>query len=152
MNAQERFDAKHVGVTESGCWLWVSTIKHTGYGGFWMNGETIGAHRASWILHRGEIPEGGVICHKCDTPSCVNPSHLFLGTDADNVADKTVKGRAAKGSGHALAKLTEDQARQIFLARGTQSSIASRFGVHQSQVSNIKRKVTWAHATEGLIA
>lgn len=147
-----RFDSKYVAVPESGCWLWISTTKHTGYGGLWMGGESVGAHRASWLLHRGPIPAGLAVCHKCDTPLCVNPDHLFLGTPAENVADKTIKGRAAKGASHALAKLTDSLAQEIFLAGGTQAEIADKYGVHQSQVSNIKRRVTWAHATRGLIA
>lgn len=144
---KKRFESKYEAVTESGCWLWNSTIRHTGYGGFWMDGGSVGAHRASWIIHCGAIPTGLHVCHKCDTPLCVNPRHLFLGSPADNVADKSAKGRAVKGADHPLAKLDDEMARDIYLARGSQAEIATRYGVHQSQVSNIKRRVTWVHAT-----
>lgn len=149
---RNRFEAKVQSVPESGCWLWAGAWDKYGYGKVWVGGKFMLAHRASWQLHCGPLPAGAIVCHKCDTPSCVNPGHLFLGTPADNVRDRHAKGRCARGRKQGLAKLTDEIVRDIYLANGVQAEIADRFGIHQSQVSNIKRRATWAHATEGLIA
>ncbi len=82
----------------SGCWLWLGTMAKGGYGGFRLSGESmITAHRASYKLHRGPIADGLHVCHSCDVKCCVNPAHLFLGTNDDNVRDKMQKGRHKGG-------------------------------------------------------
>jgi hypothetical protein len=79
----------------SGCWVWTGARKSGGYGHFHHRDHgLIKAHRASWIVTNGEIPAGLIVCHKCDNPPCVNPSHLFLGTKKDNTRDMMAKGRA----------------------------------------------------------
>lgn len=134
------------------CWNWLGS-KHQGYGYFRSAPrEMTLAHRFSYAQTNGDIPEGMVICHHCDNPSCVNPSHLFCGTQADNIADCKAKNRVSRkppcmGSAHKLAKLTEQQAIEIYRATGTQGEIAKRFGVTQTKVSKIKRGVSWYHAT-----
>lgn len=75
------------------CWNWLASSRGKGYGAFKLNGKVVDAHRVSWILHNGEIPENIFICHKCDNPSCVNPDHLFLGTHSDNMNDAYNKKR-----------------------------------------------------------
>ena len=92
---QPRFERNFIPVTESGCWLWTGYSRRDGYGYIAHNKRAIGAHRASWIIYRGDIPEGLHVCHTCDVRDCVNPDHLFLGTASDNMQDCVRKGRSA---------------------------------------------------------
>lgn len=90
---RERFNSRHIPVPESGCWLWEGAVDRYGYGKIRDNCHRVQAHRVSWILHNGPIPEGLCVLHKCDVPGCVNPDHLFLGTNKDNTQDALKKGR-----------------------------------------------------------
>lgn len=109
------------------------------------------AHRAVWQIVHGHIPDALCILHRCDNPACVNPAHLFLGTMAENNADRDMKGRARGGSRpgekHHAAKLTDDQINEIRKATGLQREIAERFGVSQQSVSMIRNRKTWNHIT-----
>jgi len=91
---------QYVHKSENGCWLWIGGRAAHGYGSFHMRGRTMGAHRASYILHKGPIPTEGksLVCHTCGIPPCVNPEHLFLGTAADNTQDKINKQNGETGS------------------------------------------------------
>lgn len=92
----ERFNAKWIPEPNTGCWLWIGSLNSKGYAVIQkprMRGKYIQAHRLSYQIHVGEIPEGAHICHKCDTPACVNPNHLFVGNDFLNQSDKCKKGR-----------------------------------------------------------
>ena len=98
MNPIERFKAKIK--KQDVCWVWIAYKFKSGYGEFKLNGANLRAHRAAWILFKGDIPEGIYVLHKCDNRACVNPKHLFLGTHQDNMDDRNKKGRTAKGWHH----------------------------------------------------
>lgn len=152
----ERFFEKVEPVTESGCWLWTASTNRSGYGQFMIKPRPYLAHRVSWSLLRGSIPEGMHVLHKCDTPACVNPDHLFLGTDADNVKDMYAKGRQGLGNRlcgerHGMAKIPVDVVKAVFLAdSGTQKQIAERFGITESSVNAIRSGRQWSSVTSQL--
>lgn len=121
---------------ESGCHEWQSTLHRSGYGKFWLNGRQAYAHRIAWELVNGRAPEGMRVLHRCDNRRCVNPEHLFLGTDRDNVRDMHSKGRA-----WGRRKLTNGAVKNVLamLASGqSQQQIANAVGVSQITVSRIK--------------
>lgn len=143
-------------VTRSdGCWTWNASRCRDGYGTCFIPGKHIvGAHRVAWTiangLERGAIPEGRSVLHHCDNPACVNPAHLFLGTQLDNVRDMGRKGRARKALGpeNANAKLTAETVRHIRRQRAagvTCRAIAKELGVHPTAVGHVMRGRTWKH-------
>lgn len=136
-------------IDERGCWLW-GRSSSAGYGGLTIAGKTVRAHRLALALALGRNERDlGEVCHRCDTPACVNPAHLFEGTHADNVRDANAKGRARPPVGPRLlgernpaAKVTDAQAQEIrarALAGERQWAIAKGFGLTQSGVSAIVR-------------
>ena len=144
--AEARFEQLYIPEPNSGCWLWEGRTGH-GYGRLKYAGHQISAHRLSWILHRGEIPQGMWVLHKCDTPLCVSPDHLFLGTHLDNVRDRERKGRGhlRPGEAHPEAKLTEEDVRAIRSDARSQMAIARDYGISDSQVANIQLRRAWRH-------
>jgi hypothetical protein len=135
--------------TKTGCWNWTAARFTNGYGHFMVsekNGRP--AHRVSYELHRGPIPKGFHVCHSCDNPLCINPSHLFLGTPADNMADKVAKGRQSrlKGVNSGRSVLTDDDVIAIRAAVGlTQRELGERYGVGARQISYIRNGKSWSH-------
>jgi len=140
--------------TES-CWIWTGLRSGHGphmYGRISFRGKNSIAHRVSWMLFRGEIPQGLSVCHRCDVPLCINPDHLFLGTHAANMHDMRSKGRGRTGTAlrradglPSSAKLTKDQIAQIKELRSTgltQQRIASIIGVSQGCISQLLRGAT----------
>ncbi len=133
-------------VLANGCWCF--NRKSGGYASFRLDGRSMGAHRASYLLHKGEIPPGLYVLHKCDNPLCVNPEHLFLGTQQENSDDKFAKGRGMEGDRHRNRKIDAATADLIRKAGGTQQWIADWFGISRSQVSRIKNGVNWRTSEE----
>lgn len=130
------------GVRFNDCWEWTASKNRKGYGQFGIQHRCRLAHRVAYALTHGD-PGDKCVLHRCDNPACVNPSHLFLGTKADNNADMRAKGRYARGETNGQSKLTRDQAFQIRWAGGKQHEIAARYGVTQSTVSRIKADKVW---------
>ena len=89
----KRFHLGYIPIPETGCWLWERATTHNGYGQISIGGKIMIAHRYSWELHGGHIPDGLCVLHKCDVRCCVNPDHLWLGTQKDNSQDALKKGR-----------------------------------------------------------
>lgn len=127
----------------NGCWIWTGSKSSTGYGHIKINRATVKAHRLSYMLAHGPIPDGLCVLHRCDVPLCVNPAHLFLGTNADNVRDRNAKGRA-RGN----AKLTVAAVRDIrsrFAEGASMVRLASEYGVDRAAIRDAITGATWAH-------
>lgn len=129
----------------SGCWLWLGSLNSWGYGRFGKDKPERQAHRLSYVTFVGPIPVGARVLHRCDMPCCVNPNHLWLGTDSDNVRDALRKGRhvAPKGEQQAASKLTWHAAAEIRSSSETISELARRFGVSRRAIRFVKDGKTW---------
>jgi hypothetical protein len=145
------FVERAVPVPESGCWLWSGNTTRHGYGV--LAGKYM--HRYAYRVAHGAIPEGAHVLHKCDVPCCVNPDHIFLGSQADNNADKVAKGRAKggsmKGDAHPMHKLTAEEVAEIrseyaSMEHKNQSALARKYGVSQGQIWSILNNRNWRHA------
>lgn len=145
----ERFEEKYVPEPNSGCWLWIGGYGPRGYGAFYNKEENrmIAAHRISYSIFKGKIPDGNVVCHKCDVTSCVNPNHLFIGTQKDNVNDCWSKGRGKipllKGEKSNGSKLNESQVRYIRDSSKTLRALSKELGISNSAVCLIKNKKSY---------
>src|SRR3954468_23689651 len=93
--------------TDKGCWRWQRALDKDGYGRSSLGGKSVQAHRVSWVIHKGKIPEGFQVLHNCDNPPCVNPDHLFLGSGKDNMIDKVIKQRQTRGDKVNTSKIKE---------------------------------------------
>jgi len=133
------------------CHPWTAGRFGTGYGAARLGGRQMGSHRAVWILAHGPIPKGLVLCHRCDNPICCNVAHLFLGTHADNIADKVSKHRHPHGETNGRAVLTEEQVRYIREHAGprNKAALGRRFGVSAVLVGLVARGKIWKHVTSG---
>jgi hypothetical protein len=145
----DRFNEK-VNWSSGPCWEWMgSRDRRSGYGQISVAGKVLKAHRVSWELHRGPVPGSLCVLHACDNPRCVRPSHLFLGTQLENIADREAKGRnrPLQGSDNGYSKLTEADVRTIRASRATQEALAYLYGVAQTTISSIRRRKTWRHVS-----
>lgn len=127
------------------CHNWTGFIKPNGYGQISDGKRVRLTHRVAYEVARGPIPDGFCVCHRCDNRRCVNPNHLFLGTQSDNIRDMFAKGRNRdqRGAAGPRAKLTSEAVLAIRESTATQLEIARQFGVHQVTVGRIRTGITW---------
>lgn len=148
-------------VPESGCWIWqdrwqCAKTKTYGYGVIHVRDRGISTKRlASRVMYRavhGPIPEGAFVCHKCDTPPCINPDHLFIGSPLDNVVDMMKKGRSKKSYGeyNSRCKLTEADVLAIFRDRRVAREISADYGISKTAVYAIRSGTCWDYLTKDL--
>jgi hypothetical protein len=159
---KERFMEK-ITIKENGCWEWIGATDNN-YGQIWIDGKKEKAHRASYKLHYGEIPHNVLVCHKCDNKICVNPEHLFIGTQSDNMKDCSNKNRTAfkkypyilrrkktkttKGEQHHQAKLKEYQVieiRNLFNSGIRLRDISAKYGINRKHIQDIVHFRSWKH-------
>lgn len=143
---------RRVDKSAGGCWLWTGGAHEFGHGRYWLNGANRPAHRVIWEARNGHVPDGLFVLHKCDVPSCVNPDHLFVGTQDDNMRDKTEKGRQYRPAGdkHHRRRLSSIQVVEIRrrLSLGESgASLARSFGVNPNTIYNIAANRTWTNAS-----
>lgn len=153
--AYERF-LTHINIRDNECWEWKGDLDTKGYGNFCYykdNKRTrVRAHRASWEFAHGKIENNYFVCHKCDNRRCVNPEHLFLGTQKDNIADCLNKKRFIIGEKCKSSKLKESQVKDIFkfkMEGKTAKELVSIFLVSQTQIYRILNKKRWGTTTSG---
>ena len=142
------FDDKYEECPTTGCFLWTAALTNTGYA---KHTGLIKGHRFAWERKHGPVPDGLFVCHHCDTRSCVNPDHMFLGTNRDNMDDMVRKGRSIgknQGAGHGLTKFTDDSIRELRLLRSqgwTYDALAEYYEVGKSTVARIITGKVWSH-------
>lgn len=145
---EERFWEKVEMIPFHECWEWIAYKNKLGYGVFRFDNKTQLAHRISWFLKYNIMPDR-LVLHKCDNPGCVNPNHLFLGTDNDNAQDKVNKNRQAKGYDFKSVKHTEEDIKEIrkLYSTGdyTTRKLAKMFGTCNSKISDIINRKRWKH-------
>ena len=139
-----RFAEKFYIDKDTGCWMWIAGKNRRGYGKFRIGKKTMAAPRASLLIYRGiSLPSHLCACHTCDTPECVNPDHLFVGTNKENSEDMKRKGRQTYGERNGRSKLKEEDVRKIRDLPGRHEEIAAAFNVSRSLVRMIKANQLW---------
>lgn len=141
----ERLLSKVMPEPMSGCWLWTGSVVRAGHPSFNFNGKTSAGHRVAYMAFKGVIPRGMSVCHRCDTPCCVNPDHLWLGTHAENMRDMSIKGRGHRGELTPQAKITAATVIHIRQRLMSARKYAAMYGVHQNHINDIQRGKRWAH-------
>ncbi|RVH21474.1 HNH endonuclease [Sinorhizobium meliloti] len=145
---QERFWERVKRGDDGSCWLWLGRRNETGYGLFDHNNRPHIASRFAYELTFGPLPAGLAACHECDNPQCVNPKHLFAGTQKDNMEDASRKGRVPGGNGLRgslinKSKLSEQQARHILSSLDSASELAAKYGVSRAAIYKIRNRENW---------
>lgn len=148
--ARQYIEDRSIPEPNSGCWLWLNRGSDQGYGMACFNKRRLAAHRLSYAAWNGPFEREAVVCHRCDTPACVNPDHLFLGTPHENSRDMVRKGRQAFGVRHSQARLSEDDVRSILLTKFRRSNrdTAKHYGLSVVTVKRIRNGRLWRHIYE----
>lgn len=147
LTVAEKIELYSEKIPESGCWIWLASVREGGYGQF----RGMNAHRASYIANKGEIQNNLHVLHRCDVRCCVNPNHLFLGTRQDNMSDMTRKCRQARGEEHGESVLMDNEVREIKsrlsrpYKRGYLVKLAKEFGISKQTLCKIKSGKNWKH-------
>ena len=150
---KEKLEAYSIPEPNSGCWLWLAYTNSAGYGSVIDNGKNKSAHRASYEEFVGPIPEGILVCHRCDTPSCINPNHLFLGTYADNAKDCVNKKRHSSrvGVNNGRSSMSEEKVLRIIKdleeSYITLKTIACNHNVSKGIIGQINTGQSWTNLT-----
>lgn len=141
---EARFNA-YLGRRSFGCWLWTGPLNDKGYGIFYFGRGRVLAHRLSWAIVHGRVPNDRFVLHRCDNPKCCNPEHLFLGTPKDNVDDMDAKGRRnpVHGTAHHGATLNPEQVRDIRSDPRSNADIGRAYGVTRSAIWKVKNGMWW---------
>ena len=146
LSLEDRFWSK-VNKNKS-CWEWIGAKFSSGYGVIRVSGKSKRSHRVSYELNVGPIPEGMSVLHKCDNPVCVNPVHLFVGTQQDNMKDRGDKGRTAKGEDSGVSKLTRKQVDKIRdeykNTKTTHAELGKKYNICRSQITCVINRKNWA--------
>lgn len=147
---QGRFDEKYVPVPYCGCWLWDAAVNSNGYGNFWDGTRVVKAHRVALATHLGRpLRADEKVLHSCDVPACVNPDHLSVGSQAENLKDMSEKGRSTQGERHPGAKLTRENVLRLRELRGesdlTYQELGAIFGVAGNTAHRAVTGRSWAH-------
>ena len=139
-------------MTETGCWLWLKALSVTGYAVLQYGGKVNKVSRLSYGLYKGEVPDCLHVLHRCDNPVCINPDHLFLGTDKDNMRDKQAKGRGfiSSGAKSGMAKLTEAQVEEALTSTTRHIDLASKFKVSADVIVDVRSGLSWKDSRKRL--
>ncbi len=142
----ERFWSKVKRTNSEECWEWIGTKEKDGYGVFKIKRKTYKSHRISWLISKKESIENKLVCHSCDNRGCVNPGHLWLGTNKENVEDMVRKNRQRQGENHSNVKLSEKNIKEIldlYKSGYKQVDLCSKFGIGHAQLSRILSGEAW---------
>ncbi len=144
---RETLENRSERIPESGCQIWLGAVDVWGYGIIHVRDKVLKTHRLSWEFHRGEIPAGLFVLHRCDIPCCISPNHLFLGTLVDNSQDCLKKGRNAdtRGTKNGRAKLSVSDVLAIRTDCRPRKQIAAQYGISLALIQKIKHRDNWTH-------